>query len=62
MTTATLNTYYCAFCAVVAKTTKRIFTRTIEIFESIGRARAAAQLSQMGYHEEARAIMLREEK
>jgi len=27
-------------------------------FEAMGRARAAAQLAQMGYHKEAKAIML----
>ena len=62
MTTTTLNTYYCAFCAAVAKFANKFFTKTISAFESMGRARAAAQLAQMGYHEQAREIMLREEK
>jgi len=58
MTTTTLNTYYCAFCAAVAKTAKKFFAKTISAFETMGRARAAAQLAQMGYHKEAKAIML----
>ena len=62
MTTATLNTYYCAFCAAVAKYATKFFTGMIGMFESVGRARAAAELARQGYHEEARAIMLREEK
>ena len=58
MTTTSLNTYYCAFCAAVAKFAKNFFTKTMAAFESMGQARAAAQLAQMGYHKEAKAIML----
>jgi len=58
MTTTTLNTYYCAFCAAVAKFANKFFTKTMSAFEAMGRARAAAQLAQMGYHKEAKAIML----
>ena len=58
MTTTTLNTYYCAFCAAVAKYATKFFTKTMKTFDSIGRARAANQLALMGYHKEARALML----
>ena len=58
MTTTTLNTYYCAFCAAVAKFANKFFTKTMKTFDSIGRARAANQLAQMGYYKEAKAIML----
>ena len=58
MTTAMLNTYYCTFCAAVAKFAKKTFTKTINIFEAIGTARAASQLAQMGYHDLAKNLML----
>ena len=58
MTTTTLNTYYCAFCAAIAKTANKFFTKTISAFEAMGRARAASQLAQMGYHKQAKAVML----
>ena len=58
MTTTTLTTYYCAFCAAIAKFAKNAFTKTIETFEGIGRARAAAELSRQGYYKEAKALML----
>ena len=58
MTTTTLNTYYCAICASIAKFANKTFTKFIETFESVGRARAAAELSRQGYHKEAKALML----
>ena len=58
MTTTTLSTYYCAFCAAVAKIAKKTFTKIIKTFEAAGRARAAAELARQGYHKEARAIIL----
>lgn len=60
MTTATLNTYYCAICASIAKFASKTFTKIMDTCDSIGRARAAAQLAQMGYHKEAKALMLKE--
>ena len=50
----TLTATYCAFCDIVAKAFKKV----IETFEHIGRARAAAQLANMGYYKEAKALML----
>ena len=58
MTTTTLNTYYCAVCASIATFAKNTFTNIIETFEAAGRARAAAELARMGYHKEAKAIIL----
>ena len=37
-----------------------VFIGIIAFGESAGRARAAAELSRQGYHEEARALMLKE--
>jgi len=44
---------YCAFCDAVANT----FNKMINVTESIGKARAANALAQMGYHEEAKQLM-----
>ena len=37
---------------------KRFFIKVIETFESMGRARAANQLAQMGMYKEAKELML----
>lgn len=37
---------------------KKIFNVICDIMESLGRAKAAAGLSRLGYHEEAKALML----
>jgi hypothetical protein len=37
---------------------KKIINTIYEIMESIGRAKAAAHLSRMGLHDEAKALML----
>jgi hypothetical protein len=58
MTTSTLNTYYCAFCAAVSKSAKATFTKFMAATETIGTARAATELARLGYHKEARALML----
>ena len=39
-----------------------VFIGIIAFGESAGRARAAAELSRQGYHEEARNLMLRKDK
>ncbi len=44
---------YCAFCDAVANT----FNKMINVTESIGKARAANALAQMGYYEEAKYLM-----
>ena len=40
----------------------KLFKGFINFFESVGRARASAELSRQGYHEEARRLMLREDE
>ena len=54
----TLTATYCAFCAFV----ERAFDNFIAFFESVGRARAAAELTRQGYHEEAKRLMLEVDK
>ena len=49
-----LTQTYCTFCDAVENT----FEKCMEITESIGRARAASALAQMGYYQEAKAIMM----
>lgn len=49
-----LTATYCAVCDIIA----RAFNKIIETFESIGRARAAAELARQGYYKEAKALML----
>jgi len=39
-----------------------IFVGVIALGESAGRARAAAELSRQGYHNEAKALMLRKDE
>jgi len=48
-----LTQTYCAFCDAVANT----FNKMINVTESIGKARAANALAQMGYYEEAKYLM-----
>jgi len=47
-------TYYCKFCDAVAKG----FKKFIKVTETMGYSRAASQLAAMGYHEEAKEIMM----
>ena len=60
--TTTLSTYYCTICDAV----KTIATSTLyniwALGESAGKARAASELTRMGMHKEARALMLGDEK
>ena len=58
MTTSTLNTYYCAFCASIANFANKTFTNILDVTEAIGTARAASQLAQMGYHDLAKNLMI----
>ena len=37
---------------------KKMYFKFVEIQMSLGKARAAAELSRMGYHKEARQVML----
>ena len=51
-------TYTCKFCEVIRKAFYVGFVGLIAFGESAGRARAAAELSRQGYHDEAKALML----
>ena len=48
----------CEICDKIAELTSVIFNKIITTFETLGTARAASQLAQMGYHEEAKHLML----
>ena len=62
MTTATISTYYCNFCQAVKTIAMTAFCSIIAVTESAGRARAAAELTRMGMHNEAKALMLGDRK
>jgi len=57
MTHTTWN-YTCKICSVIRKALAVAFVGIIAFGESAGRARAASELSRMGYHDEAKALML----
>jgi hypothetical protein len=48
----------CNICQVITNTATRMFVATCKIVERIGTARAAASLASMGYHAEAKNLML----
>jgi hypothetical protein len=58
----TISTYYCSICEAVKTIVITAFIGFIAIGESAGRARAAAELTRMGMHKEARALILGDEK
>ena len=60
--TTTLSTYYCTFCDAVKTIAITAFVGMIAFGESAGRARAASELSRMGMHDEAKALMLGDKK
>ena len=47
---------------VIGKALMAVFIGIIAFGESAGRARAAAELSRQGYHEEAKRLMLRKDQ
>jgi len=53
----TLVSNYCAICEAVSHWTRRFFARLLETFETVGKARASAELTRQGYHKEAKALM-----
>ena len=61
MTVATMTnttwTYTCKLCKVIRNVFAVLFVGIIALGESAGRARAAAELTRRGYHDEARALM-----
>ena len=62
MTTATISTYYCTICDAVKTIAITAFIGFIAFGESAGRARAASELTRMGMHKEAKALMLGDTK
>ena len=56
--TTTLSTYYCTICEAVKTIVITAFCTMIAVGESAGRARAASELTRMGMHNEAKALML----
>jgi len=52
----------CEICDWIAKMTQIAFIAVIAFGESAGRARAASHLSSMGLYEEAKYLMLKEDK
>ena len=62
MTVATISNttwnYTCKICSKVRKILGISLVGLIAFGESAGRARAASELSRMGYHDEAKALML----
>ena len=61
MTVATMTnttwTYTCKICKMIRTALSVAFVGLIAFGESAGRARAAAELSRQGYHDEAKALM-----
>ena len=58
----TISTYYCSICEAVKTIVITAFCTMIAVGESAGRARAASELSRMGMHKEAKALMLGDTK
>ena len=52
----------CEICDWISKMAQIAFVAVIAFGESAGRARAASHLSSMGYYEEAKSLMLKEDK
>ncbi len=50
--------FTCKICGVIRNIFAIGFVAIIAFGESAGRARAASELSRMGYHDEAKALML----
>ena len=48
----------CEICDKIAHLSSVIFDKIITTFEIMGASRAASQLAQMGYHEEAKHLMI----
>tara|TARA_B100001057_G_scaffold478829_1_gene549723 strand:- start:335 stop:505 length:171 start_codon:yes stop_codon:yes gene_type:complete len=54
---STITLYYCSFCEAVNRT----FAKFITYCETLGRARAAAELTRQGFYKEAKALMTNKE-
>jgi len=58
----TISTYYCSICEAVKSIASSTLYNIWSFGESAGRARAAAELSRMGMHDEAKALMMGDAK
>jgi hypothetical protein len=58
----TISTYYCSICEAVKTIAITALCSMIAFGESAGRARAASELSRMGMHDEAKALMMGDAK
>ena len=58
MTTTTLINYTCNICETVAKVMKTCAYSFGKTLETIGTARAASELTRMGYHKQAKQLMM----
>ena len=62
MTVATITdtswNYTCKICSIIKNAMEIAFVSMIAFGESVGKARAAAELSRQGFHAEAKALML----
>lgn len=56
--TQTTWTFTCKACTIIRNILVGAFVAMIAYTETAGRARAAAELTRQGYHEEAKALML----
>lgn len=56
--TQTTWTYTCKVCAIIRNSLIAVWCGFIAFSEAAGRARAARELTRMGYHAEAKSIML----
>ena len=56
--TQTTWTFTCKACTIFRNVLVGAFVAMIAYTETAGRARAAAELTRQGYHEEAKALML----
>ena len=58
MSAQTMYITTCNICEKIVNVLHKMGSYTLGVFESAGKARAAAALSQMGRHEEAKYLMI----
>ena len=58
----TISTYYCSICEAVKSIASSTLYNIWSFGESAGRARAAAELTRMGMHKEAKELILGDAK
>lgn len=58
MTTSAIYEHTCNICEIIANKLKTVGSNFNAFFLAVGYARAAAELSRMGYHVEAKALMM----